>query len=198
MAQLAATAGSTAPAKQRSVTRIATLRLPAWHVRALGMLRIAFGLAWAVDAGFKWVPSFVDNFSTYLSSEGQPRVVGAWINFWTDTIKVDPHVFAHLVAVGETAVAIGLIFGLFSNASYLLGTLLSLVIWSTAEGFGGPYTAGSTDIGAAIIYVFVFAALFLTGAGRFLGLDNRIGPRLGRLALLASGRGSGDDTRDQS
>ncbi len=34
------------------------------------------------------------------------------------------------------------------------------VIWSTAEGFGGPYTAGSTDIGAAIIYVLVFLALW--------------------------------------
>ena len=189
MAQLAATAGTPAAAERRRATRIASLRLPFWHLRALGVLRIAFGLAWAVDAGFKWLPSFVDNFSSYLSSEGQPRAVGAWINFWTDTVNVDPHVFAHLVAIGETAVAVGLIFGLFSNATYLLGALLSLVIWSTAEGFGGPYSAGSTDIGSAIIYVFVFAALFLTGAGRFLGVDVRLGTRLGRFAFLASGRG---------
>lgn len=195
MAQLAA-AGAPATAQRRSAPRIATLRLPVWHIRALGILRIVFGLVWAVDAGFKWVPSFVDNFSSYLSSDGQPRVVGAWINFWTDTINVDPHVFAHLVAIGETAVAIGLIFGLFSNSTYVLGTLLSVVIWSTAEGFGGPYSAGSTDIGAAIIYVFVFAALFLTGAGRYLGIDGRIGTRLGRFAVLASGRGGGADVGD--
>ena len=192
MAQLAATAGTPAAAERRRATRIASLRLPFWHLRALGVLRIAFGLAWAVDAGFKWLPSFVDNFSSYLSSEGQPRAVGAWINFWTDTVNVDPHVFAHLVAIGETAVAVGLIFGLFSNATYLLGALLSLVIWSTAEGFGGPYSAGSTDIGSAIIYVFVFAALFLTRAGRFLGVDSRLGTRLGRFAFLASGRGDSD------
>lgn len=187
MTQMVATTGIPAVTTTRTPRRTATLRLPFWHLRALGLVRIAFGLVWAVDAGFKWVPSFVDNFSTYMSSDNQPRPVGAWINFWNDTINVDPHVFAHLVAVGETAVAIGLIFGLFSNATYAVGALLSAVIWSTAEGFGGPYTAGSTDIGAAIIYVFVFAALFLAGAGRFVGVDGWLGTKLGRFSFLASG-----------
>jgi uncharacterized membrane protein YphA (DoxX/SURF4 family) len=37
-----------------------------------------------------------------------------------------------------------------------------------AEGFGGPYTPGTTtDVGAAIIYSLVFFALFLVDAGRF-------------------------------
>jgi nitrite reductase (NO-forming) len=35
------------------------------------------------------------------------------------------------------------------------------MIWATAEGFGGPYQSGSTDIGAAIIYSFVFVALLI-------------------------------------
>ena len=158
-----------------------------WHVTGMGVLRIAFGLVWAADAGFKWVPSFINNFTSYLSSDNQPRPVGWWINLWTNTVNVDPHVFAHAVAVGETLIAIGLIFGLFSNLTYAAGALFSLVIWSTAEGFGGPYSAGSTDIGAAIIYVFVFAALFLTAAGRVHGVDGWLGPRLGRFACLASG-----------
>jgi hypothetical protein len=55
--------------------------------------------------------------------------------------------------VGETAIALALIFGLFSNLTYVNGALLLVIIWTKAEGFGGPYTAGSTDIGAAIIYV---------------------------------------------
>ena len=103
-------------------------------------------------------------------------------------MKVDPHVFAHLVAVGETAVAIGLIFGLFSNLTYLAGSVLAFVIWSTAEGFGGPYKAGSTDIGAAVIYLLVFAGLYLAYAGRVFGIDKRLGDRLGRWAFLASGK----------
>lgn len=64
---------------------------------------------------------------------------------------------------------------------------MSLVIWSTAEGFGGPYQAGSTDIGAAIIYVLVFACLVLGRAGLTLGLDRRLTPVLGRFGFLASG-----------
>ncbi len=102
-------------------------------------------------------------------------------------MHVDPTVFAYLVAAGETAIALALILGVFSNLTYLVGVLLSIVIWSTAEGLGGPYQAGSTDIGAAVIYVLVFAGLFLSAAGLFLGLDRRLTPRLGRWGVLASG-----------
>jgi nitrite reductase (NO-forming) len=37
--------------------------------------------------------------------------------------------------------------------------VFSLLIWATAEGFGGPYTSGASDIRTAIIYAVVFAAL---------------------------------------
>jgi nitrite reductase (NO-forming) len=37
--------------------------------------------------------------------------------------------------------------------------LFSLLIWSTAEGFGGPYTSGASDVGTALIYAVVFAGL---------------------------------------
>jgi uncharacterized membrane protein YphA (DoxX/SURF4 family) len=114
-------------------------------------------------------------------------LVHHWIGFWINTINVDPTAFAYLVAIGETAVAVALIVGAFTNLASLVGTLLALVIWSTAEGFGGPYQAGSTDIGAAIIYVLVFAGLVLSSSGLYLGLDRRVTPALGRLGFLASG-----------
>jgi hypothetical protein len=69
----------------------------------------------------------------------------------------------------------------------VVGVLLAVVIWSTAEGMGGPYQAGSTDIGAAIIHVLVFAGLFLSSAGLYFGLDRGLTPLLGRLGFLASG-----------
>jgi hypothetical protein len=34
--------------------------------------------------------------------------------------------------------------------------VFSLLIWSVAEGFGGPHTSGATDIGTSVIYVVVF------------------------------------------
>ena len=80
-----------------------------------------------------------------------------------------------------------MILGVFTNLTAVVGGLLSLVIWPTAEGFGGPYTAGSTDIGAAIIYVLVFVGLVLSASGLYWGLDRRLTPRLGRSGFIASG-----------
>ena len=170
-------------------TQSETVQLAGWRAGGIGLLRILFGIVWGIDAWFKWQPSFVGGFKDYLTSaqQGQPWPVHHWIGFWINTVGVDPTVFAYLVAAGETAIAIALIVGVFTNLTAVLGTLLAVVIWSTAEGFGGPYKAGSTDIGAAIIYVLVFAGLFLSYAGTYFGFDRALTPRLGRLGFLASG-----------
>jgi thiosulfate dehydrogenase (quinone) large subunit len=160
-----------------------------WRVNSIGFVRILFGIVWGIDAWFKWQPGFADNFKDYLTSaqQGQPWPVHHWIGFWVNTVSVDPTVFAYLVAAGETAVAIALILGVFVNLTAVIGALLAMVIWSTAEGFGGPYKAGSTDIGAAIIYVLVFAGLFVSSSGLYFGLDRKLTPKLGKFGVLASG-----------
>src|SRR5262245_36438201 len=154
--------------------------LARWRLSGIGVLRILFGIVWGIDAWFKWQPDFVNNFKDYLTSaqQDQPWPVHHWIGFWVNTVGVDPTVFAYLVAAGETAIAIALILGVFVNLTSVVGVLLTMVIWSTAEGFGGPYKAGSTDIGAAIIYPLVFAGLFLSSAGLYYGLDRRLTPKL--------------------
>jgi nitrite reductase (NO-forming) len=81
-----------------------------------------------------------------------------------------------------------LIFGLFSNLTSIVGILLSLGIWSTAEGFGGPFIPGhSTDIGTAFPYAILFAVLLFLSAGRYYGVDQWLTSKLGRLGFLASG-----------
>ena len=127
--------------------------------------------------------------ASYLSGAipGQSAPVAAWINFWVKVVKIDPTFFAYAVAAAETALALALIFGVLSNLANLCGSILSLMIWSTAEGFGGPYVIGTTDIGAAIIYVFVFALLSLSRSGLHLGLDPKLAGSLGSWAFLASG-----------
>ncbi len=152
------------PAKENFETRVATsgiLRTMS-EQKKFAWLRIAFGVVWGIDAYFKWQPDFFENFTSYLSGslEGQPLLTKSWINLWIHMVGVDPHFFALLVAIAETAIALALIFGVASRITTWGGIAMSLVIWSTAEGFGGPYTAGSTDIGAAVMYVFVFLALW--------------------------------------
>jgi len=166
------------------------MRLTDFETRGIGVVRIVFGLVWLIDAQFKWRPSFINDLATYLmgAMPGQPPAVQAWIGFWMNVVKINPELFAYFVAAAETALALALIFGLLSNLAYLGGTILALIIWSTAEGFGGPYVVGSTDIGAAIIYVFVFALLYLTRAGLHMGYDRRLAGMLGSWALLASGQ----------
>lgn len=178
---------------QTTRTRAQALTLAPWQAKGIAGLRISFGLVWLIDAWFKWQPDFVTQFSDYLTGSlaGQPGWVQGWIHFWMNIVNVDPTIFARLVALGETAIGVALIFGVLMNLTNLAGVLLSVVIWTTAEGFGGPYQAGSTDIGAAIIYALVFVGLFLSMSGLTYGVDRWLTPRLGRWGILASGIPSG-------
>ena len=147
--------------------------------RSFAILRIIFGLVWLIDASFKWSPEFINNFTDYLTqgAQGQPALVQAWVDLWVRSVSVDPHLFAIIVAVAETALAISLLFGIFTELAIFGGIALCFVIWSTAEGLGGPYVAGSTDIGAAIIYIIVFVALWLGRCWRYYSLDPYIRER---------------------
>jgi nitrite reductase (NO-forming) len=162
--------------------REAAPHLVSWRLGGIAIVRIAFGCIWAIDAWFKWQREFVDNFTGYLTKalNGQPSAIAIWINFWIHVVSVNPHLFAFLVAMGETGIALGLLFGAFSNLTCLIGILLSLSIWSTAHGFGGPYGPGSTDIGVSIIYLLVFIGLFLGNAGLTFGVDRYVANALGR------------------
>jgi uncharacterized membrane protein YphA (DoxX/SURF4 family) len=159
------------------------------RVKGMATLRIAFGFIWAIDASFKWQPTFINGITSYLTKalDGQPPAVDAWITFWLRVMSINPHLFAYLVAITETCIALGLIFGAFTNLTCGIGILLSLMIWSTAQGFGGPYGPGSTDIGVSIIYVLVFIGLFLNSAGWSVGVDRLLASWLGRWSWLASG-----------
>ena len=166
------------------------IRQKHWQPLRVGLLRIAFGLVWLVAAWLKWQRGFQTDFVAQVSGarDGQPRLIQTWISFWVHIISINPLLFARIEASTETAIAILLIFGLFSNLTYIVGLLLSLGIWSTAEGFGGPYMPGqSTDVGTAVPYAILFAILFSISAGRYYGLDQWLTRRLGRFGFLASG-----------
>ena len=161
-----------------------------WRERGVGLARIIFGLVYAVAATLKWQPQFQNTFVAQISAarDGQPALIQAWISFWANLVSFNPLLFARIEASTETAIAVFLIFGLFSNLTSIVGILLSLGIWSTAEGFGGPFIPGqSTDIGTAFPYAILFAILLFLSAGRYYGLDQWLTSKLGRLGFLASG-----------
>jgi nitrite reductase (NO-forming) len=69
--------------------------------------------------------------------------------------------FATLTGIAETALAVVLLLGVARRAGYTLGAVYSLLIWAVGEGFGGPYSSDSTDIGTGIVYAMLFVTLLV-------------------------------------
>jgi nitrite reductase (NO-forming) len=132
-------------------------------------LRVGFGTIWLIDAVLKWLPGFrADYMSTIMGeADGQPGWTRPWFDFWINLQHPDAVFFAYLVAVVETLIAAALIVGFARKVTYTAAIAFSVLIWGTAEGFGGPYTSGASDIGTAIVYAVVFAALL--GFAYYLG-----------------------------
>jgi nitrite reductase (NO-forming) len=131
---------------------------PAWPKDAL---RIAFGVIWLIDATLKWLPGFKDSYMSTIMGirDGQPQWLRWWFDFWINLQHPAATFFWALVATVETLIALALIFGFARKLTYISAIVFSLLVWATAEGFGGPYTSGASDIGTAIIYAVVFAGL---------------------------------------
>ncbi len=83
--------------------------------------------------------------------------------------------WAYGLAVAESVVALSLLTGIGFRWVCAGGAVLSLLIWSTAEGFGGPYGPGSTDVGTSVAYVVVFGLLWWSDAGGRLSLRPYVG-----------------------
>ena len=136
---------------------------PNWQLAAKSGLRAIFGIVWAINALLAWQPGFADHFVGYLqsASHGQPLWLAPWFSAWLAIVTPHAAFFTIIVRLIETAIALGLLLGFARKTVYVVGAVLSLLIWSTAEGFGGPYAVGATDIGPALVYVLVFAALLI-------------------------------------
>jgi nitrite reductase (NO-forming) len=134
-----------------------------WLVPLTSAIRAAFGVIWAIDAFFTWRPAFAVHYVGYLqnAAQNQPPWLQPWFTLWLSLVSSHSDLFVWLTRLVETAIALGLLFGVARKWVYVLGICFSLVIWSTAEGFGGPYVVGAANLGPALAYVLVFAALLV-------------------------------------
>ena len=147
-----------------SSSRLARARFSgAWGGAAV---RVAFGMVWLADAVLKWLPAYRTNFLDQLrtGAQGQPRWLHPWFHLVIRLVSPRIALFAYGTAIVETLLALALLAGFARKFTYVGGAVYSLLVWATAEGFGGPYSASSTDIGAAIIYSVVFLALLVVNA----------------------------------
>jgi len=157
-----------------------------WYVRhdyglKVGM-RIVIGIIWAIDGSLKFLPSSVDAISSKFPdmASGQPSWLQGWFSFWGSILASNPSLTVFSTGIVELLLAACLILGFARKIAYAGGIVLSFFIWSVPEGFGGPYVPGATDIGAAVIYVFVFLFLIINaayGPSKY-SVDYLIGKRL--------------------
>lgn len=154
-------------------------------------VRIVFGLIWAIEASFKWLPGFIHG-QTLDDELGAAKTVHTpvlhqWISMWHSVGTSHPGAFAVGTAIVETCIALGLVFGVLSNAVFVGSAVYALGVWSAAEAFGMPWTEpGITDTGVMSAYPFAALALLYAGAGATWSLDARLRPLLGKASWLGS------------
>jgi thiosulfate dehydrogenase (quinone) large subunit len=154
-----------AGAKTIAVVRIATGAIFLFF----GEYKIS-GPEWA-HGGFEgWIHGFVN--------DGAP--VGFYNLFLVHVVLVHPMLFAWMVALGEFAIGLSLVFGLFVRAASLGGAFemvnLALATWF-APGHGAPlwrYFGANLD---HIPLLFLFVIFFASRAGETWGLDGRLRAR---------------------
>lgn len=124
-------------------------------------VRVLFGAVWLIDAIFKWQPGFRAEYLSLLTgaAKGQPAWLVPWFHLISNAVAGAPALFAYLTAIVETLIAVAVILGFGRKVTYILAAFFAAAIWASAEGFGGPYTVGATDVGTGIIYSIVFLAL---------------------------------------
>ena len=130
---------------------------------------IAFGLLWLFDAVLKWLPAFLLHFTSQITSviPGQPHWVAAWLTFVAEIVHaIGPIPVAIFVALAETAIAVGLLSGRWPRTVNGFGIAYSLLVWVTAEAFGGPYSTAGTGVrgnvlGNVLIYLIPFLFLWI-------------------------------------
>ena len=155
---------SVAPVFDREGTKAPEIDERLWH-----WARIAFGLLWLFDAVLKWIPPFLLHFSSQITSviPGQPHWIAAWLSFVAELVHaIGPIPVAVVVALAETAIAIGLLSGRWMRLVIPVGMLYSVAVWTTAEAFGGPYSTAGTGVrgnvlGNVLIYLIPFLFLWV-------------------------------------
>ena len=127
--------------------------------------RVLFGLLWAFDAALKWDPYFLTHFLDQLipAMAGQPGWIAAYLGLVIGVVKaVGPVPSAIGTALVETALALSLLTGRWLRWSVPLGLVYALAVWTTAEGWGGPYTSAGTGVrGNVLGNVLIYAVIFL-------------------------------------
>ncbi len=160
--------------------------------RALDLLRILLGVVWSVNLLFIFLPQSATNYwnPTFFSSEAYSfafsSVIGTGLpNF----VAAYPMFFASLIAIGSVYLAVAFLFGITTRLASFVGLVASVLFLLTQ--WNGIFVWGyGTDVGPQPLYIAIYLALLVGGAGRYWALDAHLwkagDARLAQLARWVS------------
>ena len=136
----------------------------------LSGLRAFVGAAW-IFGGLEKVLSaeFFANFPKTIAYFASKNPNGFFVDFLNNIVAPNSAVFSHLVAYGELLIGLGLLFGLLTNISAVVGIFLSVVFYLGA-GWTGISTA-MLNVQMAVLQVIILAA----AGSKTLSLDYFLG-----------------------
>jgi thiosulfate dehydrogenase [quinone] large subunit len=158
------------------------------RLHGAAVVRILFGLLWAADATFKWLPGFIhgQTVARDLNPAAVPTpVIHQWLEVWHAAAAPAPAAMAVAIAVIETLIAVGMVFGILSNLVFVGSAAYSFGVWTAPEHLHLPWMSGNTDLGPSVGYMLASLALLFAAAGATWSVDVVIRPHLGPLAPLA-------------
>ncbi len=139
--------------------------------RTLDILRILLGLIWAVNLLFIFLPvswayfwsSFRDTAYSYaFSTLGGPGLA--------DFVAANPTVFGWSIVVASVYLTVALLLGFTVRLACVVGLIMSVVFFLT-QWYSTFVFPGGTDVGPHPLYLAIYVALFLGGAGRYWSVD---------------------------
>jgi uncharacterized membrane protein YphA (DoxX/SURF4 family) len=137
--------------------------------RGLELLRIGIGLVWAVNLMFIFLPSaqYWSTFAAVAQGYGAYTPGGAG---FANYVSANSTFFAVLIAVASTYLAFAFLTGFTTRLACVVGFAASVVfLWTQ---WGQTYSfPGATDVGAHPLYLVIYVAMFVGGAGRLWSVD---------------------------
>lgn len=141
--------------------------------RGLEVLRILLGVIWASNLLFIFLPASAANYfnTTFFASTAYSYGPSSVIGFgFPSYVAEHPMFFMWLIAIGSVYLAVAFLLGITTRLACVVGLVASLFFlltqWNSIFVWGW-----GTDVGAHPLYLAIYAALLVGGAGRYWALD---------------------------
>lgn len=168
---------------------------------SLELLRVSIGIIWALNMVFILAPSnqYFPTFQSTAQGFGSQTLGGPAIaNF----VATYPMFFAWLIAVASLYLALAFLFGVTTRLACAVGIVASLFFFWTQYTMTFMFPGG-TDVGAHPLYIVIYLALVVGGAGQYFSIDAQLWstrlshyPRL--LGVIAAPRARGPSNEDDT